>query len=130
MHYFPLLAFKPNSFKEFILFLLKPNSLFVLFSYLLLLILSIYMPNHVAQKAVIALGVFLFLNFVISINVSKISIKDILWLSLYPLCLSWQKLKILINNLTMRSIIDSEYEEENVNDTKNSIKFISFIIFN
>ena len=41
-------------------------------------------------------------------------IKDIFWLMLYPLCLSWQKLKLLINALTMRSIINSEYEEENV----------------
>lgn len=114
-HYFPLLAFKANSFKEFILFLLKPNSLLVLFSYLLLLILSIYLPNHVAQKAVIILGVFLFFNFIVSINVSKIAVKEILWLMLYPLCLSWQKLKIFINALTVRSMIDSEYEEENVN---------------
>ncbi|MBQ8635723.1 hypothetical protein IJ425_06190 [bacterium] len=115
VHYFPLLVFKSTSFREFILFLLKPNSLIVLFSYILLLLLSIYMPNHVAQKVVIALGVFLFVNFIISINVSKITIKDIFWLSLYPLCLSWQKLKIFINSLTMRSIMDSEYEEENVN---------------
>lgn len=114
-HYFPLLAFKSITFKEFILFLLKPNSLIVLYSYLLLLILSIYVPHHVAQKAVVALGIFLFINLIISINVSKIQIKDILWLCLYPLCLTWQKLKIFINFLTMRSIINSEYEEENVN---------------
>ncbi|MBR3604575.1 MAG: hypothetical protein IKL52_00930 [Candidatus Gastranaerophilales bacterium] len=115
VHYFPLLAFKANSFKEFILFLLKPNSLIVLFSYLLLLILSIYMPNHVAQKAVVLLGVFLFINFVISIYTSKIAVSEIFWLLFYPICLSWQKLKILINSLTMRSIMDSEYEEEHVN---------------
>ncbi|MBQ4646816.1 MAG: hypothetical protein IJB79_05670 [Candidatus Gastranaerophilales bacterium] len=114
-HYFPLLVFKNTAFREFILFLLKPNSLFVLFGYIFLLILSIYMPNHVAQRAVILLGVCLFVNFLISINVSKIQIKDILWLMLYPFCLSWQKLKILINALTMRSIMNSEYEEENVN---------------
>ena len=113
-HYFPLLIFKSSAFREFILFLLKPNSLIVLFSYISLLILSIYMPTHVAQKAVIVLGVFLFANFIISINVSKMQIKDIFWLMLYPLCLSWQKLKLLINALTMRSIINSEYEEENV----------------
>ena len=114
-HYFPLLIFKNMAFREFILFLLKPNSLIVLFSYLFLLILSVYMPNHVAQKAVVALGVFLLVNLIVSVNVSKIQIKDMFWLSLYPLCLTWQKLKILINSLTMRSIINSEYEEENVN---------------
>ncbi len=113
-HYFPLLIFKTSAFREFILFLLKPNSLIVLFSYILLLILSIYVPTHVAQKAVILLGAFLFINFLISINVSKMQIKDIFWLMLYPICLSWQKLKLLINALTMRSIINSEYEEENV----------------
>lgn len=113
-HYFPLLIFKSSSFREFILFLLKPNSLVVMFSYILLLILSIYMPNHVAQKAVIVLGAFLLINFLISINISKMQLKDIFWLMLYPICLSWQKLKLLINSLTMRSIINSKYEEENV----------------
>ena len=33
----------------------------------------------------------------------------------YPLCLFWQKTKLLINNLTMRSFKDSRYEEENIN---------------
>ena len=39
-HYFPLLAFKTTTFKEFILFLLKPNSLFVLYGYILLAALT------------------------------------------------------------------------------------------
>ena len=114
-HYFPLLAFKSNSFKEFIVFLLKPNSLFVLFGFIFLVWLSIYHPNHVAERLVCLLGVFLIINFIISINVSKMQIKEIFWLILYPFCLIWQKTKILINNLTMRSIIDSRYEEENIN---------------
>lgn len=115
VHYFPFLAFKSNSFKEFILYLLKPNLLFVLYSYTLLLILSIYMPNHVAQKAVVLLGAFLLFNLIYSIYISRIKLKDMFWLFFYPLCLSWQKLKILINSLTMKSIMNSEYEEENVN---------------
>lgn len=114
-HYFPLLAFKSNSFKEFMVFLLKPNSLFVLFSFIFLMWLSIFHPNHVAERLVCLLGVFLIINFIISINVSKMQIKEIFWLMLYPFCLTWQKTKILINNLTMRSIIDSRYEEENIN---------------
>ena len=114
-HYFPLLIFKSNSFKEFILFLLKPNSLLVLFSYISLLILSIYVPRHIPQGAVIALGVFLFVNFIISINVSKMRLTEIFWLALYPLCLTWQKIKIIMESLTYRSIMDSEYEEEHVN---------------
>ena len=115
IHYFPLLAFKNMAFKEFMLFLLKPNSLLVTSSFLLLLILSIYVPHHVAQKAVAILGACLFINLIVSINVSKIQFKDVFWLSFYPLCLTWQKLKILIKSSTMRSIINSEYEEENVN---------------
>lgn len=115
IHYFPLLAFKNSTFREFILFLLKPNSLIVLFSFIFLLFLSIYAPNHVNINAVVLLGVFLFINFIISINVSRMRVVEIFWLLFYPICLSWQKLKILINHLTMRSIIDSKYEEENVN---------------
>ncbi len=114
-HYFPLIAFKSNSFKEFILFLLKPNSLFVLFSFLFLVWLSVYFPNHTEERLVYLLGVFLFINFIISINVSKMQIKEIFWLILYPFCLSWQKIKIIMNNLTMRSIMDGNYEEENIN---------------
>ena len=114
-HYFPLLAFKGITFREFILFLLKPNSLFVLFSYIVLVFLSVYIPHHVSHWAVILLGVFLFVNFMISIYSSKMRFVEIFWLCFYPLCLSWQKIKILINNLTMNSIIKNKYEEENVN---------------
>ena len=73
------------------------------------------MPNHVTQKAVVLLGIFLLMNLLFSIYISRIQLKDIFWLMFYPLCLSWQKLKILINSLTMKSIMNSEYEEENVN---------------
>ena len=114
-HYFPLLAFKNTAFREFILFLLKPNSLFVLFAYIGLCLLSFYIPTHIAKKPLLILGLFLFVNFIISINTSRMTIKEVLLLILYPICLSWQKLKILINNLTMRSIINSKYEEENIN---------------
>lgn len=115
IHYFPLLAFKNSTFREFILFLLKPNSLVVLFSLILLVFMAVYLPHHVNQTAITLLGAFLVVNFIISINVSKMRVVEIFWLLFYPICLSWQKLKILINHLTMRSIIDSRYEEENVN---------------
>ncbi len=115
IHYFPLIMFKNNSFREFIAFLLRPNSLFVLVSYSFLLILAIYFPSHISQIAVILLGVFLLFNFVFSTIVAQLKGSEVFWLMFYPLCLSWQKLKLLINTLTMRSIINSEYEEENVN---------------
>ncbi|MBR2068514.1 MAG: hypothetical protein IJ877_02005 [Candidatus Gastranaerophilales bacterium] len=114
-HYFPLLVVKNYAFREFILFLLKPNSLVVLFGFLFLLFSTIYMPHHIPQKAVIVLGVFLAVNFIISVATSKLNPKEVFWLLFYPLCLTWQKTKILINNITMRSIIDSKYEEENIN---------------
>ncbi len=114
-HYFPLLIFKNYAFREFILFLLKPNSLFVILSFLFLVLSSIYMPHHIQQKAVILLGLFLFVNFIISVFISKLNVREFFWLLFYPACLAWQKTKILINNLTMSSIIDSRYEEENIN---------------
>ena len=115
IHYLPILIFKSSSFREFILFLLKPNSLFVLFTFIALIALSIYFPQFVPKKPLALLGTFLFVNLIISINTSRMSAKEIFWLCLYPLCLTWQKTKIFINNLTMRSIINSEYEEENIN---------------
>ncbi len=114
-HYFPMFILKNYAFREFILFLLKPNSLFVLFGYLVLLFSSIYTPHHIPQKAVILLGVFLIINFIVSVVVSKLNYKELFWLTFYPLCLTWQKTKIMINNLTNSSIIDSRYEEENIN---------------
>ena len=114
VHYLPLLIFKTAAFKEFILFLLKPNSLLVLFSYLFLLMLTIFTPGHISKTLVIILGAFLFADLIVSIVISKMKLKEVFWLMLYPMCLSWQKLKILINSLSMRSIMDSKYEEENV----------------
>lgn len=113
-HYFSLLFFKSIAFKEFMLFLLKPNSVMVLISYFALIYLCIYMPNHVSQTLVCFLGAFLFFNFVISIYVAKMRVTELFWLSLYPLCLAWQKMKLFSGNLTMRSIMKSKYEEENV----------------
>lgn len=114
-HYFFLLAFKSNSFKEFILFLIKPNSLFVLFGFILLVWASIYMPEHVAQKAVSVLGAFLFINFIISVKISKIRFSEIFWLLFYPICLSWHKLIIFMGNINQNSIREARYDEENVN---------------
>ena len=114
MHYFPHIFFKSLSFKEFIIFLLKPNSLVAVFGYILLLILSLT-TSHVSVALVTSLGIFMGFNFISSIIISKLNIKEIFWLAFYPCCLGWQKLKILINSLTMRSILKSEYEEENVN---------------
>ena len=42
-------------------------------------------------------------------------ISELFWLMLYPPCLIWQKLKLYCGSLTMRSIMKSRYEEENVN---------------
>ena len=114
-HYFPLFITKNYAFREFILFLVKPNSLFVLFGYLFLLFASVYIPHHIPQKAIAILGAFLITNLIISVVVSKLNCKELFWLLLYPICLTWQKTKILINNLTNSSIIDSRYEEENIN---------------
>jgi len=114
-HYSPLLIFKNYAFREFILFLLRPNSLFVVASFLFLLFLSLNIPNHVSQKIVCILGLCLIFNFIFSIVISRLNFKEFLWLLLYPACLLWQKIKILISSLTMSSIIESKYEEENIN---------------
>ncbi len=115
IHYFPILMFKNNSFREFILFLLKPNSLFILLSYFFLVFLSVSTQSKIVYNAVYALGFFLFANFLFSIKVSRMSVSEIFWLLFYPLCLAWQKTKLLIHRLTMKSIMNSKYEEENIN---------------
>ena len=121
-HYAPSFIFKNYAFKEFMLSLLRPNSLFVVLSYAFLLFLAVHTQNHIYQKIVIILGLFLFINFAISVYISKLNVKDVFWLIFYPVCLLWQKTKILINNMTMHSIADSKYEEENINSaTMNAV---------
>lgn len=115
IHYFPILLFKSNSFREFILFLLKPNSLFILFSYFILVFLSVSSQSNIIYNTVYALSFFLFANFLFSIKVTRLSFAEAFWLLFYPVCLTWQKTKLLINSLTMKSIMNSKYEEENIN---------------
>ena len=114
-HYFNLLMFKNIVFKEFILFLMKPDSLIVLLSYFILVYFCVCAPQHVSQLLVCILGVFLFFNFLISVYISKMKLSELFWLLFYPACLIWQKLKLFSGNLTQRSIMKSRYEEENVN---------------
>ncbi len=115
IHYFPILIFKNNSYREFIMFLLKPNSLFIIFSYLVLGFLALTSPAKLIDNTFYTLSLFLLINFIISVKVTKMNTGEIFWLLFYPLCLTWQKTKLLINALTMRSIINSRYEEENIN---------------
>lgn len=115
IHYFPILLFKSNSFREFILFLLKPNSLFILFSYFVLVYLSVTSQSTIIYNTVYALSFFLLANFLFSIKVSRMTFSEAFWLLFYPLCLTWQKTKLFINSLTMKSIMKSKYEEENIN---------------
>ncbi len=114
-YYFKFLFFKDLTFKEFILFCLKPNSILVIAAYIGLLSLSVSFPQHVASNFVIVLGAFLFANFLFSIFISKMTASEVFFLIFYPFCLTWQKTKLYINNLTMRSIKNSKYEEENIN---------------
>jgi len=114
-HYFGILISKNIAFKEFILFLVKPNSLVVILSYFVLIYFCVYSPQHVSQTLVCLLGAFLFFNFIISVYVAKMKITELFWLMFYPLCLIWQKLKLFSGSLTKRSIMKSKYEEENVN---------------
>ena len=123
IHYTPLLIFKNYAFKEFILFLLRPNSLFVVLSYIVLVLLTINTPHHIYKNAVILLGLLLLANLAFSVFIARLNFKDVFWLCFYPFCLLWQKIKILINNITMRSIIDSKYEEENINSATISAVF-------
>ncbi len=115
LRYFPLLIFKSNSFKEFVLFLLKPNALVVIFAFAAIVAIAIISHTMIVKTLTAILILFALLNLIVAVNVSKMNISEVFWLGFYPLCLSWQKIKILINNLTMRSIIEGKYEEENIN---------------
>lgn len=114
-HYFSLLFTKNLALKEFVLFLMKPNSLVVILSYFMLVYFCIVSPQHVSQTLVCFLGAFLFFDFIISAYVSKLKLTELFWLLFYPVCLIWQKSKLFSSSLTMRSIMKSKYEEENVN---------------
>jgi len=113
--YFMQLLTKSTSSKEFLLYSIRPNALLVVLSYFLLLIVAIYFPRHIEQWSVVLLSVFLLVNFVLSVRVSKMTLFEVFWLSLYPICSAWNKLQLFIKALTIRSIIEGNYEEENIN---------------
>ena len=114
-HYFPILAFKHFAFREFILFHLKPNSIVFILLYLTLLLNTISIPNLPEQKAVAFLSVFLLINFIISVKVARMTYADIFWLMFYPFLVGLEKIKIFSQNISRRTMMETRYEEENIN---------------
>lgn len=112
--YFMQLLTKSTASKEFLLYSIRPNAVVVILSFIGLLFVSIYFPRHLEQWAIVLLSVFLVLNFILSVKVSKMSIVDIFWLSLYPFCSGWNKLQLFCKTVTLQSIIEGGYEEENI----------------
>lgn len=122
--YFPILIFKSLSFKEFLFRLLRPNSLCVIFSYMIFAYLFLTYSESYVDITFYLISFFLIIDFIVSIKASKMEFKEIIWLIFYPVCLLWQKIKIVIHALTMQQIINSQIEEENINSaTINSVVY-------
>lgn len=112
-YYFPLLFKKPWYFIELVLSILKPNAVFATVAYLTVLYISFkYMLE---LKYTINLGVFLLINVIVGFVSSKLNIRELLVLPLYPIYASIIKYKLIAKNLTKRSIANQNLEEQNIN---------------
>ncbi len=112
-YYAPLLFKKPWYFIELVLSILKPNAVFATCAYFLALYFSFrYMLE---LKYTIHLGVFLIINVILGIVSSRLKLKELSVLPLYPIYASIAKYKLIARSLTKRSIAKQNLEEQNIN---------------
>lgn len=114
-YYFPRMFAKPWNFKEFVFFVLKPDTLGVIISYIVLLLCILRYFTPLEFKFALHLGALLIFNFILGAFAAKLSLKEIFYLSLYPACIFWQRAKIFMRQISLIWIENKNHEDENVN---------------
>lgn len=123
-YYFFILFTKPWYFKEFVFHILKPDALCIFVSYFALLFCAFKYYTYFELKFTFQLGVLLFLNFILGAIAAKLSIKELVYILFYPLCIFYQRAKIFMRKISLVWIEEKIHEEENVNSaTVNAIVF-------
>ena len=114
-YYFPRSFSKSWGFKEFVFHILKPDTLCVIISYVLLLFCAFRYFTSLELKFTLHLGLLLILNFMLGTFAARLNLKERFYITLYPACIFWQRAKIFTKNISMVWIENRIHEEENVN---------------
>ena len=121
-YYLPRSFSKPWNFKEFVFHILKPDTLCVMVSYLVLLFCAFRYFTALELKFTLHLGVLLILNFILGTFAARLNFKERFYILLYPACIFWQRAKIFMKKISLMWIENKIHEEENVNSaTVNAI---------
>lgn len=121
-YYLPVALTKPWHFREFVFYILKPDTLGVIISYCLLLFCAFKYYTFFELKFTFHLGLLLILNFVLGTFAAKLNLKDRFYISFYPACIFWQRAKIFTKKISLMWIENRIHEDENVNSaTVNSV---------
>ena len=115
---------KPWNFKEFVFYILKPDTLGVMVSYIVLLLCIFRYFTPLEFKFALHLGILLVFNFILGVFAAKLNLKEVFYISLYPACIFWQRAKIFMKKISLIWIENKNHEDENVNSaTINAIVF-------
>lgn len=121
-YYFPRSFSKPWTFKEFVFYILKPDTLGVMISYCVLFFCAFRYYTSFEFKFTLHLGLLLILNFILGTFAAKLNIKERLYITFYPACIFWQRAKIFTKKISLVWIENKIHEDENVNSaTVNAI---------
>lgn len=123
-YYFPRMFVKPWNFKEFVFFMLKPDTLGVMVSYIVLLLCILRYFTPLELKFAFHLGLLLVFNFIIGAFAARLNLKELFYITLYPACIFWQRAKIFMKKISLIWIENKNHEDENVNSAAiNSVVF-------
>lgn len=123
-YYFAKSFVKPWSFKEFVFYIMKPDTLGIILLYCLLFLCAFRYYTSFEFKFVLHLGVLMVLNFILGTFAAKLNLKERFYIALYPACILWERAKIFTKKISLVWIENKIHEDENVNSaTVNAIVF-------
>ncbi len=121
-YYLPKSFSKPWNFKEFVFYILKPDTLCVMVLYFVLLFCAFRYFTSLELRFTLHLGLLLVLNFILGTFAARFNLKERFYITLYPACIFWQRAKIFTKKISLMWIENKIHEEENVNSaTVNAI---------
>lgn len=121
-YYMPLLHKKPWYFIEFVFSTLKPGALFALIVYAALLYSSFTFITGIGLKYIFHLGILGLISTATGILASRIGLKSLGYLILYPVCSFMLNFKVVTKKISLKGIQKQIHEDENVNSaTVNSL---------
>ncbi len=123
-YYLPIIFSKPRAFKEFVFYTLKPDVTGIFVAYFFAFYCSLKFYSFFELKFVFHIGVLLAINFLIGVFASKLNLRELIYLLMYPAFIVWQRVKIFTKKISLIWIENRIYEDENTNSaTVNTLVF-------